>query len=75
MNKNQDMATVAHLHNNPAKHILWNISRHFESTAYGSSFTFSSGETLSLILFLSSPQCAIGAMSHEMADQSSTLKL
>ena len=59
MNKNQDMATVAHLHNNSAKHILWNISRHFESTAYGSSFTFSGGETLSLILLLSSPKCVL----------------
>ena len=71
MNKNQDMATVANLHNNPVKHILWNISRHFESTAYGSSFTFSGGEPFSEL----SQMCSIGAMSHEMADQSSILKL
>ena len=28
MNKNQDLATVAHWHNNPAKHLFWNIFRH-----------------------------------------------
>ena len=59
MRKNHDMATVAHVYNNPAKHILWNISRHFESTAYGSSFTFSGGESVSLNLFVGSPKCAV----------------